>query len=85
MLASRMPNDKRQSNVTAMAQWVADYRTTMTPGEKAALAAYVRSPAGRATLQQATAQYLQQDMRFRASSARVIEELMTTLAAVQKP
>jgi hypothetical protein len=85
ILASRLPTEKRQSNTTAMAQWVANYRTTMTPEEKAALGAYVTSPAGRATLQRAAAQYLRQDVRFRANGARVTEELMTTLAAVQKP
>lgn len=85
ILVSRMPSDRRQSNIAAMAQWVADYRATMTPGEKAALGAYVNSPVGRATLQQATAQYLQQDVRYRATTASVIQELMTTLATVQKP
>lgn len=85
ILVSRMPSDRRQSNITAMAQWVANYRATMTPEEKAALGAYVNSPVGRATLQQATAQYLQQDVRYRAGTASVIQELMTTLAAVRKP
>jgi hypothetical protein len=85
ILVSRMPSDRRQSNITAMAQWVANYRATMTPEEKAALGAYVTSPVGRATLQQATAQYLQQDVRYRAGTASVIQELMTTLATVQKP
>ena len=82
---SRRPSDRRQSNITAMAQWVANYRATMTSEEKAALGSYVTSPVGRATLQQATAQYLQQDVRYRAGSAPVIQELMTTLATVQKP
>ena len=68
-----------------MAQWIADYRATITPDEKQALGAYVRSDAGHATLQQATAQYLQQDARFRAGTAPVIQELMTTLATVNKP
>ena len=85
LLVSRTPSEQRQANINAMAQWVADYRTTMTSEEKAALGAYVRSPAGNATLQQATAQYLQQDVRFRASTAPVIQELMTTLATVRKP
>ena len=85
ILGSRMPSDRRQSNITAMAQWVANYRATMTSEEKAALGSYVTSPVGRATLQQATAQYLQQDVRYRAGSAPVIQELMTTLATVQKP
>ena len=56
----------------------------MTPDEKAALGAYVRSDGGRATLHQATAQYLQQDVQFRASTAPVIQELMTTVATVRK-
>jgi hypothetical protein len=85
MLVSRMPSDRRQSNITAMAQWVANYRATMTSEEKAALGSYVTSPVGRATLQQATAQYLQQDVRYRAGTAPVIQELMTTLATVQRP
>lgn len=80
-----MDNERRQANINAMAQWVADYRTTMTPEEKMALGAYVRSPAGGATLHQATAQYLRQDVQFRASTAPVIQELMTTLATVRKP
>ena len=84
ILVSRMPSDRRQSNVTAMAQWVANYRATMTPEEKATLGSYVTSPGGRATLQQATAQYLQQDVRYRAGTAPVIQELMTTLATVRK-
>jgi hypothetical protein len=83
-LASRMGNDQMQASTAAMAQWVANYRTAMTPEERASLGAYVRSDVGRATIQQAAAQYLQQDVRFRASTASVIQELMTTVATVQK-
>lgn len=85
LLVSQTDNAQRRPNINAMAQWVADYRTTLTPGEKAALGAYVRSDAGHATLQQAAAQYLQEDVHFRASTAPVIQELMTTLATVRKP
>jgi hypothetical protein len=85
ILVSRMPSERKQANITAMAQWVANYRATMTPAERAALGSYVTSPVGRATLQHATAQYLQQDVRYRAATASVIQELMTTLATVQKP
>jgi hypothetical protein len=84
-LASRMEIEKRQACTAAMAQWVADYRITMTPDERAALGAYARSDVGRATVQQATVQYMQQDVHFRASTAPVIQELMTTLATVRKP
>jgi hypothetical protein len=83
-LASRMGNEQMQASTAAMAQWVASYRTTMTADERASLGAYVRSEAGRATIQQAAAQYLQQDVRFRASTASVIQELMTTVATVRK-
>jgi len=85
LIASRMNGEKQKASITAMAQWVENYRATMTPGEKQALGAYVRSNSGRATLRQATAQYLSQDVHFRASTAPVIQELMTTLATVQKP
>ena len=85
LLASSMGNEQRQASTAAMAQWVADYRATMTADEKAALGAYVRSETGRETVQQAAAQYLQQDVHFRAATASVIQELMTTLATVQRP
>ena len=83
-LAGRMGSEQRQASTAAMAQWVANYRTTMTPDERASLGAYVRSEAGLATIQQAAAQYLQQDVQFRASTASVIQELMTTVANVRK-
>ena len=34
-LAGRMGSQQRQASTAAMAQWVADYRTTMTPDERA--------------------------------------------------
>ena len=82
-LAGHMGSEQRQASTAAMAQWVANYRTTMTPDERASLGACVRSGAGRATIQQAAAQYLQQDVQFRASTASVIQELMTTVANVR--
>ena len=85
LIGSRMGSEKRKASINAMAQWISDYRTTMTPGEKQALGAYVRSDAGHASLQQATAQYLRQDVQFRAGTAPVIQELMTTLATVRTP
>ena len=85
-LTSHMESEERRACTAAMAQWVADYRTTMTPDEREALGTYVRSDAGRVNVQRATAQFLlQEDVRFRASTAAVIQELMTTVAAVQKP
>jgi hypothetical protein len=85
MLVSRMDPAHRQPNISAMAEWVANYRATLTPREKAALGAYLRSDVGHATLQQAAAQYLRQDVHFRASTGPVVRELMTTVATVQGP
>jgi hypothetical protein len=85
LMVSHTPEPMRQPNINAMAQWVADYRRTMTPAEKESLGAYLRTQAGQNTLKQATAQYLAQDVYYRAATAPVIAELMATLTAVQKP
>jgi hypothetical protein len=85
IITRRMVPPQRQSNVTAMAQWIADYRQGLSPEEKASLAGYLQSEDGRLTLKRATAQYLSQDVHYRAATASVIKELMTTLAEVQKP
>jgi hypothetical protein len=85
LLVSRMVPEEKKANIAAMAQWVADYRDSMSSAEKESLNAFLRSDAGRATMQQATAQYLQQEVHYRAATAPVIAQLMTTLATVQKP
>ena len=85
ILVSRAPESRRRASIDAMAQWVADYRRTMSPEEKQTLREHLGSDQGRATLQQATTKYLSQDVRYRAATAPVIAELMATLAEVQKP
>jgi len=85
LIVKHMPPEKRQSNITAMAQWVANYRTTMSPQEKASLRTHLNSPAGRLTIKQATSQYLSHDIRYRSSTEKVIRELMATLAEVDQP
>ena len=85
LLVRHMPAHMRQDNISGMAQWIADYRKTMTAEEKQALGTYFRSEAGRATLQSGTSRYLSQDVHYRASSAQVVSELMLTLSATQKP
>ena len=85
MLVARLDPEHRQPNIDAMARWVADYRATLTPEEKTALGAYLGSAAGRATIQRAAAEYLREDVHFRASTAGVVQELLTTVAQVRKP
>ena len=83
MLVKATAPGQRQANIDAMGQWVADYRASLTPGEKATLGAYLHSDAGRAVLQQAAAGYLREDVHFRAGTAGVVRELLTTVATVR--
>ncbi len=85
MLVARTHPTQRQANIDAMAQWLADYRATMTPAEKTALGAYVNSDVGRTTIQRATAEYMREDARYRASTAGVVQELLATVATVRRP
>lgn len=84
-LVGHMKEGQRQTNIAATARWIADYRQTMSTEEKATLAAYLNSDAGRGVLQQATAKYLARDVDYRGATAPVIAELMTTLATLQRP
>lgn len=85
LIVTRAPESRRQPSIQAMAQWIADYRRTMSREEREALGAHLRTAAAQRTLQDATALYLSQDVYYQAATAPVIEELMATLAAVQKP
>jgi hypothetical protein len=85
IIVSHMPGGRKQKSIDAMAEWVAGYRRTMSPEEKAALNQYLRSDAGRSILQRAASEYLQKDVHFRAATAPVIQELMTTVSTVQMP
>jgi hypothetical protein len=85
VLVRRMPASRRESSIAAMAQWVEGYRQNMSPEEKESLNAFLRTDKGRVTVEQATAKYLSQDVRYRAATAPVIRELMITLSEAQKP
>ncbi|MCF7668472.1 MAG: hypothetical protein K9N48_01700 [Verrucomicrobia bacterium] len=85
MISKHIPNSKRQKYVNAMAEWIAEYRTTMSSEEKAALRNRLNEPDSRIIFQQAASRYLQQDIRYRAATAPVITELMITLNEVQNP
>lgn len=85
MLTSRLPPERRQTNIQAMAQWLASYRQQLLPEEKQMLAAYFRTEEGRRAIEAATAKYLSQDVYYRAETAPVIRELMTTLTYLQSP
>jgi hypothetical protein len=84
-IVSHTPAEHKQANTQAMAQWIANYRVTMTPDERVILQARLNSEEGRAMLRQATARYQAQDVYFRGAQKPVIRELMTTLAALREP
>lgn len=84
-LVQRMPAERRSANISAMAEWVANYRETMTPEEKTFLQAQLNSPEGVLRVRQATSQYLRQDIHYRAANAAVISELLTTIATLKEP
>ena len=75
---------QKQANSAAMADWIANYRNTMSAEERAGLQARLDSPAGRAMLQEATAQYLSQGVYYRGAQQVVVAELMATLAELRK-
>jgi len=85
MISRHTPPAMQKANIAAMASWLSHYRSNLPPEEKQALHEYLNSASGRAAIKQATAQYLSKDVHYRALTAPVIAELMTTLAQVQKP
>ncbi|HOW64272.1 MAG TPA: hypothetical protein P5186_15675 [Candidatus Paceibacterota bacterium] len=84
LMVKYAPESHRQEDIHAMARWVADYRDTMTPNEKAALNARLQTAEGQTMLRRATAQYNSQDVRYRGHTAPVISQLLRTLNEVEQ-
>ena len=84
-IVGSMPGDKRSTDIAAMAGWVEHYRNSMSVDERVALRDFFQSNEGKSQLRDATAAYLSKDVKFRANTAEVIRELMTTIATVQQP
>jgi len=78
-IVERMPAEKRDQNIADMAGWIADFRNGLTAGDRAALGAYLNSPAGAQMIQRATSAYLQRSVEYRSATAPVIVELMSTI------
>ena len=72
LLVKHSPDARRQENVDAMAKWVAGFRASLTPDERAALSAKLQTGEGSAMLKRATSQYNSQDVVYRGSTAPVI-------------
>jgi hypothetical protein len=84
LIIQHSPAEQRQANIQATADWLANYRQTLSPAEKTALAEYYQSEAGRADLRSTNAQYMNQDAVYRNATVPVINELMVTLNSVKK-
>ena len=85
VLVKHSPPDQRQANIKATADWIAEYRATLSPQERADLVAQIQSDAGRAMLKQAMGLYNSQDVYYRGSTVPVISQLLTTLHGLEKP
>lgn len=84
-IAHNRTDEKTRKQIDTMAKIIHGYRDNMSPEEKQTLADHFNSADGMAQVKSAAAYYQSEDARFRAVAAPVIEELMTTLAAVHNP
>ena len=84
-LEARLASAKqsRRDSETA-ARWIANYRATMTPEERADLRDRLNSDAGRAMLQQANAAFQSLDVSFRGNVTPAVAEVLATVAELQK-
>ena len=85
LITSHLAGAQKQTNINAMAQWLADYRQSLSTEEKAALRQALQAHGGADFVRQASRHYLQQDAYYRAATTRVIQELMATVATLQEP
>jgi hypothetical protein len=84
-IAGQTPAGQKQADTQAMADWVAQYRKTMSKEERAALRTRMNSESGRTMLQQSTAHYFAQDEATRAAQKPVMSELTSTLTSLWMP
>ncbi len=84
LITKHMPRNQRLASIQATADWVQNYRQNLSAEEKADLSSYFDSNSGQASVQAATAQFMQQDPEYRSAVVPVITQLMTTLASVNK-
>ena len=84
LIVKHSPPDQRRANIRATANWLGNYRRNMSRQEAADLSNYFQSDEGRAALQGATAQFMNQDAEYRSATTPVINQLMTILAGVKQ-
>jgi hypothetical protein len=76
--------DQYRGDVEAAARWIAKYRSTMSPEERADLQARLNSDSGRAMLHEGNAQFQSMDVSWRGKVKPAVTEILTTLSDLQK-
>ena len=84
-IAGRSPASQKQADTQAMAEWIAQYRKTMSAEERAALRTIVNSESGKSMLQRSTAHYMAQEESVRNAQKAVMMEITATLTSLWKP
>jgi hypothetical protein len=85
LIAGHGPASQQQADTQAMAEWIAQYRKTMSAEERAALRARINSESGQSMLKRSTAHYLAQEESVRNAQKPVMMELTATLTSLWKP
>jgi hypothetical protein len=85
LIAGHSPASQQQADTQGMAEWIAQYRKTMTVEERAALRACINSKSGQSMLRQSTAHYMAQEESVRNAQKPVMMELTATLTSLWKP
>ncbi len=83
LLVQHSPENRRQANINAAATWVQQYSGSLTPQQRADLAARMLSPEGLASLKQASALYNTEDVHYRDQSQPVASQLLKAIASLK--
>jgi hypothetical protein len=84
-IAGHGPANQQQADTQAMAEWIAQYRKTMSAEERTALRTRINSQSGQSMLKQSTAHYMAQEESVRNAQKPVMMELTATLTSLWKP
>ena len=84
-IAGHGPANQQQADTQAMAEWIAQYRKTMSAEERSALRARVNSASGQSMLKQSTAHFMAQEESVRNVQKPVMMEITATLTSLWKP
>jgi hypothetical protein len=85
LISGHGPANQQQADTQAMAEWIAQYRKSMSAEERSALRARVNSPSGQSMLQRSTAHFMAQEESVRNAQKPVMMEITATLTSLWKP